>query len=165
TVRGTSYIEQALQALQKHETQGPWPRTVAQMAARFRGSGDGRMPLIRYRLVREASNTPALPNAAATFLDGLKLPDAVTTKLAVLKIEDQPLFDFESKPDLLLQFLVAATKAGMFQGDVPGEGARLRVLRERLDQAFTVLSGMSISLTPGNPVFMPSEPISFTLNL
>jgi LmbE family N-acetylglucosaminyl deacetylase len=164
-IRGMSYAEQALQALQKHETQGPWPRTVAQMAARFRGSTDGKLPLIRYRLVREANKTPALPNTAATFLDDLKLPDAVTTKLAVLKIEDQPLFDFESKPDLLLQFLVAATKAGMFQGDVPGEGARLRVMRERLDQAFTVLSGLSITLTPGNPVFIPSEPISLTLNL
>jgi len=36
-------------ALQKHATQGPWPRTVADMA-RFRNSADGKLPLIRYRL-------------------------------------------------------------------------------------------------------------------
>ena len=37
-VRGTSFAEQALSALQKHATQGPWPKTVAELAMRFRGS-------------------------------------------------------------------------------------------------------------------------------
>lgn len=165
SIRGTSYAEQALQALQKHETQGPWPRTVAQMAARFRLSSDGRLPLIRYRLIREATNAAALPKTPNTFLDDLRLPDSVTTKLAVLKIEDRPLFDFETQPDVLLQFLVAARKAGVFQGDSPGETTRLRVMRERLDRAFTLLSGMAITLNALSPVFVPAEETSFTLNL
>src|SRR5216683_2584934 len=42
-VRGTSFAEQALSALQKHATQGPWPKSVAQMAARFSNSSDGRL--------------------------------------------------------------------------------------------------------------------------
>src|SRR5229473_1454261 len=53
-IRGTMFAEHALSALQKHATQGPWPKTVAQMAARFTNSPDGRLPLTRYRLVREA---------------------------------------------------------------------------------------------------------------
>jgi LmbE family N-acetylglucosaminyl deacetylase len=164
-VRGTRYAEQALQALQKHETQGPWPRTVAQMASRFRLSNDGKLPLIRYRLVREAPSVAALSKGAGTFLDDLKLPDNVTTKLAVLKIEDRSLFDFESQPDVLLQFLVAARKAGMFQGEVPGEGARLRVLRERLDRAFALLSHTTLTLTASNSVLVAGASTNFSVNL
>jgi LmbE family N-acetylglucosaminyl deacetylase len=165
SIRGTSYAEQALQALQKHETQGPWPKTIAQMAARFRSSNDGKLPLIRYRLVKEAATAVTLPKTATTFLDNLKLPDSVTTKLAVLKIEDRPLFDFESQPNVLFQFLVAARKAGMFEGEVPGEGARLRLMRARLDRAFSLLSGITITLTSANSVLVPSEATSLTLNL
>ena len=62
SIRGTVYAAEALEALQKHATQGPWPKTVAQMAARFTSSADGRLPLIRYRLAREASNVPPIPS-------------------------------------------------------------------------------------------------------
>src|SRR2546425_7377677 len=61
-VRGTSFAEQALSALQKHATQGPWPKSVAQMAARFSNSSDGRLPLTRYRLAREAKGAAPLPS-------------------------------------------------------------------------------------------------------
>src|SRR5712664_3506574 len=58
-IRGTMFAEQALAALQKHATPGPWPKTFAEFTARFRSfSGQsgttGQMPLIRYRLEREA---------------------------------------------------------------------------------------------------------------
>src|SRR5205807_2362744 len=58
-VRGVIYAEEALRALQQHATQGPWPKTFAEYANRFRAfSGQagppGQMPLIRYALVREA---------------------------------------------------------------------------------------------------------------
>src|SRR5688500_18677442 len=63
--RGTLFAEQALSALQKHATQGPWPKTFAEFTARFRAfSGQsgaaGQMPLIRYRLEREAKSAGAL---------------------------------------------------------------------------------------------------------
>src|SRR5438128_9697378 len=73
-IRGTTYAEQALQALQKHATQGPWPKTIADMA-RFRNSPDGKLPLIRYRLAREAKDVAPLPNESHNFVDGLRLPD------------------------------------------------------------------------------------------
>src|SRR6267142_4367520 len=52
-VRGVVYAEEALRALQKHATQGPWPKTFADML-RFRNSQDGKLPLTRYVLTREA---------------------------------------------------------------------------------------------------------------
>src|SRR5947208_2993307 len=45
-IRGATFAEEALSALQKHATQGPWPKTVAQMASRFTNSSDGRLPII-----------------------------------------------------------------------------------------------------------------------
>src|SRR5260370_37424004 len=59
-VRGVVYAEEALRALQKHATQGPWPKTFAEYATRFRafsaqpGGAPGQLPMIRYALVREA---------------------------------------------------------------------------------------------------------------
>ena len=74
-VRGMIYAEEALRALQKHATQGPWPKTFAEFAARFRAfsgqnSTPGQMPMIRYVLVREAKGAGALSKDARNFLDG-----------------------------------------------------------------------------------------------
>src|SRR6266581_3648090 len=55
-IRGVVYAEEALRALQKHATQGPWPKTFAEFAARFRAfsgqnAAPGQLPLTRYVLV------------------------------------------------------------------------------------------------------------------
>src|SRR5215212_8611384 len=70
-VRGTTYAQQALSGLQKHATQGPWPKTVP--------AGGGRIS--RYALVKQAANTPALPADAKTPLDGLQLPEQINSRL------------------------------------------------------------------------------------
>src|SRR5258706_5977507 len=80
-VRGVVYAEEALRALQKHATQGPWPKTFAEFAARFRSftgqsAAPGQLPLIRYVLVREAKGTEALTKGSRNFLDGLRLPES-----------------------------------------------------------------------------------------
>src|SRR6266481_2642475 len=65
-VRGVVYAEEALRAVQKHATQGPWPKTFAEFAARFRsfsgqqGGTPGQLPMIRYALVREAKGASSL---------------------------------------------------------------------------------------------------------
>src|SRR5947209_5242521 len=86
-IRGSVYAEEALRALQKHATQGPWPRTFAEFAARFRAfSGQSgataQMPLIRYVLVREAKGADPLTKDSHSFLDGLRLPENVAKQLA-----------------------------------------------------------------------------------
>src|SRR5438067_1295729 len=82
-VRGLVYAEEALRALQKHATQGPWPKTFAEYANRFRafsgqqGGAPGQLPMIRYALVREAKGATAFSaKDSHNFLDGLALTGA-----------------------------------------------------------------------------------------
>src|SRR6266699_2706181 len=78
-IRGVVYAEEALRALQKHATQGPWPKTFAEFTARFRSfsgqnAAPGQLPLIRYVLVREAKGADALSKVSHNFLEGLRPP-------------------------------------------------------------------------------------------
>src|SRR5229473_1144890 len=71
-IRNTVFAEEALRALQKHATQGPWPKTFAEFAARFRAfsgqnAAPGQLPLIRYRLTREAKGAEPLPKDSRNF--------------------------------------------------------------------------------------------------
>ena len=84
SVRGVVYAEEALRALQKHATQGPWPKTFAEYATRFRafsgqpGGASGQLPMIRYTLVREAKGAaPLSAKDSHNFLDGLRLPEMI----------------------------------------------------------------------------------------
>src|SRR2546422_8737616 len=69
-VRGVVYAEEALRALQQHATQGPWPKTFAEYANRFRafngqpGETPGQLPMIRYALVKSANGANSLSKGA-----------------------------------------------------------------------------------------------------
>src|SRR5437660_4848559 len=85
-VRGMIYAEEALRALQKHATQGPWPKTFAEFAARFRSftgqsAAPGQLPLTRYVLTREGNDAAPLPKESHNFLDGLRLPEWIEGKV------------------------------------------------------------------------------------
>jgi LmbE family N-acetylglucosaminyl deacetylase len=95
-VRGTVFAEQALAALQKHATQGPWPKTFAEFTARFRAftgqsGATGQMPLIRYRLAREAKGAGALTSDAKSFFDGLQLSQEEAEIIKAPTINGKPL--------------------------------------------------------------------------
>src|ERR1700694_5170656 len=96
-VRGVVYAEEALRALQKHATQGPWPKTFAEFASRFRAfSGQagapGQLPAIRYVLVRTAKGSDAMPLPEShNFLDGLALRGQDLRQLTPLMMSDPPL--------------------------------------------------------------------------
>src|SRR5438270_2075035 len=99
-VRAVVYAEQALRALQKHATQGPWPKTFAEYANRFRafsgqtGGTPGQLPVIRYALVREAkSAAPLSAKDSHNFLDSLQLPDNMAKLVQPPKINGKPLTD------------------------------------------------------------------------
>src|SRR5712692_6574501 len=79
-IRDTTFAEEALRALQKHATQGPWPKTLAEMA-RFRNLPDGKLPLIRYVLVREAKGIGAVPQDSHNFLEGLRLAEEIAKQI------------------------------------------------------------------------------------
>src|SRR5262249_24937338 len=112
-IRETVFAEQALSALQKHATQGPWPKSFAEFTARFRafsgqGGSTGQMPLIRYRLDRAAKDAGALPNDSHNFLDGLSLSQEAANQFTAPKIDGKPLTDFVAEKGKILNALIAA---------------------------------------------------------
>jgi LmbE family N-acetylglucosaminyl deacetylase len=147
-VRGTTYAQQALSGLQKHATQGPWPRTVPAGGARP----------IRYSLVKQAPNTPALPANAKTPVDGLVLPEAVAAKLAAPTIENKPLPEFADRRLEVLVALLNAKRRGVFtapQQVVDIDPHRFHLMASRLDDAIAAATGASVALTPEDAVLVP----------
>lgn len=168
-VRGTIYAEQALAALQKHATQGPWPKTIAERL-RAQGTTTGRLPLIRYRLVREAHNAPALSIEARNFLDGLTLNETVTARLAPPAIEGRPLTDFMDRPDRVLNALIDWRRRR--PPTSPASAAtdqnihRVRLLGKRGDKALAIASGMILTVTsPSAVALVPGVLANFSVNL
>jgi LmbE family N-acetylglucosaminyl deacetylase len=168
-IRGKVYAEEALDALQKHATQGPWPKTVAQMAARFNNSSDGRLPLIRYRLTREAKNAPALNKDSHYFLDGMALDEKTATQLSAPTVDEKPLTDFVDQPRRVVDALVAASQRQVFGKEISGgvkdvltEMRRARML-VRLYKSLAAASGVTARITAANEVLIPGDTASLEL--
>jgi LmbE family N-acetylglucosaminyl deacetylase len=112
-IRETVYAEEALRALQKHATQGPWPKTYAEFAARFRAftgqsAAPGQLPPIRYALAREAKGAAPITKDSHNFLDGLRLPEEIGKQLAPPMIDGKPLTDFIDQREKLIPALAVA---------------------------------------------------------
>jgi LmbE family N-acetylglucosaminyl deacetylase len=145
-VRGTTYAEQALQALQRHATQGPWPQTIPA----------GGAPNVRYRLVLSAKNSAPLPANAQTFLDGLQLPRNLSDSLTPLAAK-AIFYQYTDKPhQSILSQLVNARKSGLFNMQTGADDQpRFRLMQARLDSALTTASGIKATLMPSNDVLIP----------
>ncbi|HEU4836039.1 MAG TPA: PIG-L family deacetylase, partial [Pyrinomonadaceae bacterium] len=147
-VRGITYAQQALEGLHKHATQGPWPKTVPAGGARP----------IRYSLVKQAPNSPALPANAKTPIDGLVLPDAVASKLVAPTIESKPLTEFIDRRLEVLVSLLNAKRRGVFTASkevVDTDPHRFSLMASRLDDAIAAATGASVSLNPEEAVLVP----------
>ena len=163
-IRGMVYAEEALRALQKHATQGPWPRTFADML-RFRNSQNGKLPLIRYVLVREAKDVSALPKDSHNFVDGLRLPDEVAKALAAPTIDGRPLTDFPHEPNRVLHSLVVADHAFPEAGPKGEDRPRFLSMKQRLFNALAVASGVTVTVTPGDKLLMPGRTSDFVISI
>jgi LmbE family N-acetylglucosaminyl deacetylase len=147
-VRGTTYAQQALEGLHKHATQGPWPKTVPAGGARP----------IRYSIVKQAANSPALPANAKTPVDGLVLPEAVAVKLVAPTIESKPLTQFVDRRLEVLVALLNAKRRGVFTAPkevIDTDPHRFSLMSSRLDAAIAAATGASISLNPEEAVLVP----------
>lgn len=168
-VRGVVYAEEALRALQKHATQGPWPKTFAEFTARFRAfsgqSGQpGQMPLIRYALVREAPKTPRLPAQNPTFLSDLQIQPAIGAWLDELKIDGHPLYDSLNERDRVLDRLSAANaKPPDVSANDMQAAQRWTQLKTRLSQALAAAGGIKITLLSGIAVPKSDHVVSIAL--
>ena len=153
--RGTTYAEQALQALHQHASQGPWPDSVPK----------GGAPLIRYRLAREAARAVALPAGAHDFTEGLRLPPALAARLAPPTIEGRSLVDFANEPERVFDALVAARKSRQTlrsPENINGEPHYV-LIDERLQRALAAASGITATLVTRDQPLFPNAPAVFTL--
>jgi LmbE family N-acetylglucosaminyl deacetylase len=160
-VRGTIYAEQALAALQQHASQGPWPKTLAE-----RMRGEKTLPLTRYALVREAKVTEPLPGGAKSFIEGLSLPGAVSTRLASPTIDGRPLTEFIEEPDRVLNALIGWRRRQSNSTSVPAEHSqRRRLMIVRGNRALGLTSGALLTLKSHNSLLVPGNPARFTVSL
>lgn len=163
-VRGTTYAEQALLALQRHASQGPWPKSIAERLAAT-GDTSGKLPLIRYALVREADGVAPLGNENQGFLDGLSLEHGVSSAFAPPAIEGRPLTDFIDMPHRILNALIEWRRRRL-PSDIPPEHShRFRLLRARGDRALTLASGITLTIRSQESVLVRTVPTSFNVNL
>jgi LmbE family N-acetylglucosaminyl deacetylase len=155
-LRGSTYAEQALQALHQHASQGPWPASVPQAGA----------PIIRYRLAREAATAAPFPSGAQTFLEGLQLPP-IAAKLSPVTIDGQPLTSFVDQPARAFAAILASRSASNPAGNFNGsdDEPHLRLMNERTNRALAALSGITATLKPQDDVLIPNSSASFLLNI
>jgi LmbE family N-acetylglucosaminyl deacetylase len=170
-IRSTTYAQQALVALQKHATQGPWPKTIAPNGAR----------IIRYTLARSAATAQPLPADPKTVLDGLRLPETIAPKLQSPTIDNKPLTESVDKRGEVLVALINARKAGAFTApdELTGlDPQRFHLMSSRLDRALAIAAGVSLTLnsnsgSPGGQlagsgsesVLVPGMPAQFSVSI
>lgn len=138
-IRGTSFAQQALNGLQQHATQGPWPKTVSPSGVR----------VIRYKLVREAKGAAPLSPGSKTPIDGLQLPDAIRSKLAGPTYENKPLAESYTNRGAVLVSLINARKRGTFAPSPETnqlDQHRFSMMNERLDKALALAAVASLNL-------------------
>lgn len=157
-IRGTIYAEQALKALQKHASQGPWPASIAE---RLRGIPSGQLPLIRYRLTREAAGSAALPAEARTFLDGL--PTA--PQLTLPTIDGRSLTQILDQPDRILNALIDWRRRTGSRSAGESDAQRSQLVSARIDRALAVAAGVTVSVSASSDILVPGTPNAFTVNI
>jgi LmbE family N-acetylglucosaminyl deacetylase len=163
-VRGTSFAEQALAALQQHATQGPWPKSIAELM-KARRIEAGKLPLIRYALTRAAVGTPALPENADSPLAGMQLPEQFAATLAPPKINDRPLTEFLDQPERVLAALVDWRASQSAPESPSADPDRFRLFELRANRALAIASGVSLTLTSHAPVLVPGVATTFTIDI
>lgn len=171
-VRGVVYAEEALRALQKHATQGPWPKTFAEYATRFRafsgqqGGTPGQLPMIRYALVREAKGAAALSaKESHNFLDGLPLLDAAGKEIAlpdtrdsILRLADRT----EGTAAFLKMALSRVSDSPMSQlADIQ----RRQMMRQKLERATAVAAGLNFKVQPSSDPVIPNSTANVTVSV
>ena len=163
-VRNKSFAEQALDALQEHATQGPWPKTIEDLM-RMRGGSGGKLPLIRYELVREAPNAPALAADSIPLLSGLKVAESLVYQITPFKTQDATLTDFPDQPVVVLESLIEWRKSNPGVEASSPDQQRAQIMKARFDRALAIAANISLTMAPDDDLLIPGNKTIFTLNL
>jgi LmbE family N-acetylglucosaminyl deacetylase len=176
-IRDTIYAEEALRGLQKHATQGPWPKTFAEFAARFRAftgqsAAPGQLPLIRYVLVREKEFLSPLPPGSHNFLDGIALTGETAKQLSPPTIDGKPLTEFIDQRDRIVTTLISAEKDKPYgepvtvsRTNASRNDGRLSRMNENLNNALASTLGISAKLISTDTVLIPGQTAKFQLSI
>ena len=165
-VRGTVFAEQALNALQKHATQGPWPKNFEEYKNRFRAfngqnAPTGQLPMIRYALVKSVAAGNAVPTDSHNFLDGLQLPAQVASESAVPSLTGS-LLDLSANRDQALAQLIEGFKNGSYGHAVarPVDPERRSRMKDRVAQALALAAGVNLEVKASDNTVVPDSVIS-----
>ena len=166
-MRGTVYAEEALLALQKHDTQGPWPRTFAEFAARFRAfSGQsaavGQLPLIRYALMREAKGAATLPKDSHNFLDALQTSDP---DIALPNLHDSAMELSRTRPQALEQLSKAFRQRNYGGPNRSADPQRSVMMREKIERALALAAGIDLKVQPATTVAVPDSTVDMSIRI
>jgi LmbE family N-acetylglucosaminyl deacetylase len=180
-VRGTVFGEQALNGLQKHATQGPWPKSFAEYRNRFRAfSGQnaptGQLPMIRYALVKTANTAAPMPaQESHNFLDGLLLTDDSVRQLTPLTISNPPLMAPDNAFALLNDKDAFAKLAALAKAFHQLHQPRITIpqtihvredlMDERLNVALALAAGIEVTLTSEADAVVPETPAKFVITI
>jgi LmbE family N-acetylglucosaminyl deacetylase len=154
-LRNSTYAEQALTALQRHASQGPWPQTVPAGGAR----------LIRYRLAREAKEAQPLPPNAQTFLDGLRLPEETGRWLEQLKLENRPLTSFINQRQRIFYALAGLRSNLQSRPSYHHNISHSQLISERIDRALAAVSGIRLRVAPRETIVVPNSSVTLDINI
>jgi LmbE family N-acetylglucosaminyl deacetylase len=151
-VRGMTYAEQALRALQQHASQGPWPKTLPA----------GWATPIRYRLVRSAKGASPLPPDARTFMHDLRSARMLTDDLTPLAAQA---LDATGTSDILGALIRARKDGGFRTVGGAGDEARSHLMERRLNRALAAASRIKATLAPRSDVLIPGRNTRVTLGI
>ncbi len=163
-VRGTSFAEQALKALQQHATQGPWPKSMEELLRSRRAEG-GKLPLVRYRLVRTAAGAPLLDKTAPSLVGGLQIPESIAQRIVAAKIDGRELTEFVDQPHRVVDALIKQRLNNSSSQPVGDDAPRARLLEARLDKAIALAAGMSLTVSSSDSLLVPGNKTTFVINL
>lgn len=167
-VRDSVYAEEALRALQQHATQGPWPKSFAEYANRFRAfSGQnaptGQLPMIRYALVKSAKNAEPMPaQESHDFLDGMTAQINQEVGNLMLPASIRELSQNRAEA---LQLLLKVYSAGYSKRSHAADPARTAMMRARLDRALALASGFDVDAKPAMNAAVPGSILQITTHI
>jgi LmbE family N-acetylglucosaminyl deacetylase len=155
-VRGTSFGEQALTALQQHASQGPWPKSVSDWL-RAQNNQGGRLSLVRYRLAREAVVTDGIAEVPSRipFLGGLKLPEQFWGASAFSGEDPPPEKHSAEITDTALSALDNWQTAVLHSSNFKAAQKRIELIESIWHRALATVSAASLSLASAEPILVP----------
>ena len=118
--------------------------------------------------MKQAPNSPAIPANAKTPIDGLQLPEQLSSRLVAPTIEGKPLTDFADRRLEVLVALINARRRGAFGAPpdvVALDPQRFKLMTSRLDKALAVASSVAVNLTPEGTAVVPGEKARITASI